>query len=108
MSAHLDFIDTQKRVLWICYEGRGDELEMNLRTYAVEYVPAFRHGRVGICFSRACPEEKGERSTLADQASELVSILTMRRGITEALERRFAQALSIVQKHQASLSEVAS
>jgi len=108
MSAHIDFIDRAKRVLWICYEGRGDELEMNLRTYGVEYVPAFRHGRVGISYARSCPEDKGEHALLADSAEELVEILTMRSGVTKKQEKHFAAALSIVQSYQSEVGEAAS
>ena len=108
MSAHIDFIDRAKRVLWICYEGRGDELEMNLRIYGIEYVPAFRNGRVGISFTRYCPEEKGEQAELAKAAEDLVDILTQRSGVTKKQERRFADALSIVQHFQEQATEVAS
>ena len=108
MSSHIDFIDTAKRVLWVCYEGRGDELEMNLRIYGVEYIPAFRNGRVGISFTRYCPEEKDERAELSQAAEDLVDILTQRSGVTKKQERRFADALSIVQHFQVQVSEVAS
>ncbi|HOX30889.1 MAG TPA: hypothetical protein PLB91_01085 [Spirochaetales bacterium] len=108
MSAHIDFIDTTKRVIWACYEGRGDELEANLRGYGVEYIPTFRNGRIGIGFARYCPEERGEQAQLAKAVEDLVDILTQRSGVTKQQERRFVEALSIVQSFQAQVSEVAS
>jgi hypothetical protein len=91
VSAAIDFVDPQKRVMWISYEGRGDELEANLRAYGVEYVPDFRHGRVGITYTlKAAPED----------AVTLVDILTMRCGVNKGHEDAFHGALYRVQEVQ--------
>jgi len=108
MSARLDYIDKEKRVLWIVYEGRGDELEANLRTYGIEYVPTFRNGRVGIGYSRSAPEDKDKSSQLSECAVTVVALLTIRSGITKSQENDFAYALSMVQGYQRELMENAS
>jgi len=108
MSAHLDYIDKEKRVLWISYIGRGDELEANLRTYGVEYIPAPHSGRVGIGYSRPAPEDKGKSSELSENAVTIVALLTIRSGVTRSQELDFAYALSVVQGYQRELAEATS
>jgi hypothetical protein len=107
-GTHLDFIDREKKVLWISYEGQGDELEANLRAYGVEYVPGFRNGRVGIEFTSECLEANGRPSKLAEAAVTLVAILTMRSGVTKSMEKDFFSALSDVQAHSRTYEEEAS
>ena len=113
MSARLDFIDREKRVLWICFEGRGDELEANLCAYGVRYVPGFRCGRVGIEFDwpleiKGKPGKPGTWGEPAESAVTIVEILTMRQGVTKRHEADFLHALGIVQQHQAAQAEAAS
>jgi len=103
MSTHLEFIDREKQVLWICYEGRGDELEMNLRIYSVRYVPGFRNGRVGIEYTRWDNPLLGQKSALVEAAVTIVDILTMRQGVTKRHEATFVESLGIVQQHQATV-----
>jgi hypothetical protein len=108
-GTHLDFIDREKKVLWISYDGRGDELEANLRAYGVYYVPGFRNGRVGIEFARPCLEAQGHASKLTEAAVTIVSILTMRSGVTKQMEEDFICSLQIVQEHRwGTLEEAAS
>jgi hypothetical protein len=109
MSAHVDFIDKAKRILWMSYDGQGDQLEANLRAYGVEYVPDFRHGRVGISFVRPCSSDGLMKSnTLEYAACEIIDILTMRSGVTKSHESRFMNALATVQEHQRESAEAAS
>jgi hypothetical protein len=107
-GAHIDFIDRAKRVLWLSYDGQGDQLEANLRAYGVEYVPDFRHGRVGISFTQSCPETEGARGLLSDSTEDLLQILTTRSGITIAMEKKFFCALTVVQEHQRDRVEASS
>lgn len=104
-GACVSYIDREKRVVWVSFVGRGDELEGNLRGYGVEYVPAFRVGRVGLPYYRSGPEDKGEQGDFSKAATALVEILTQRTGITKAMEERFAEALSTVQDGQALAAE---
>jgi hypothetical protein len=108
LSAHLSQIDREKKVLWISYEGRGDELEMNLRAYGVRYVPGFCNGRVGIEYSRRDNPPLGRSSELDEAAVTLVDILTMRQGVTKRHEAAFIAAQGVVQQHQADYEEAAS
>lgn len=105
-GACISSIDREKRVVWVSFEGRGDELEGNLRGYGVEYVPAFRVYRVGLPYYRSGPEDKGEQGEFSNAAIELVEILTQRAGITKAMMERFVGALSTVQAAQKLCEEV--
>ena len=105
-GACVSYIDREKRVVWVSFEGRGDELEGNLRGYGVEYVPSFRGCRVGLPFYHSGPEDKGEQGEFSKAAVELVEILTQRAGITKAMMERFVEALSSVQAAQKLCEEV--
>lgn len=103
MSTHIDFVDRVARVAWICFDGRGDELEANMRAYGIEYVPAFRQGCVGVTYRMGI--EETVRARFFDAAVEAVDLLTMRRGITRAQEETFAVDLGLVQDCQMAAAE---
>ena len=98
MSARVSSVDRDAGVVWIAYEGRGDELSANLSVYGVAFVPALRNGVVGITFKKALGDDLV--SVFGDAASDLISVLTARSGITERHERMFATSLMIVQMGQ--------
>lgn len=98
MSARLDFIDHDAGVVWVSYEGRGDELATNLRVYCVDFVPSLRVGRVGIPFRTPLRAETAE--VLTDAAVGVVDLLTVRRGVTKREEREFGSKLITIQSFQ--------
>jgi hypothetical protein len=108
VNAHVDFIDREKRVVWVSYVGRGDELRANLAGYAVDYVPSFFLGRVGLTYSRSCPEDRGEAGRFSEAAVTIISILTMRAGITKGMREEFGICLHEIQTAQKSVMEAAS
>lgn len=110
MSVHVHNWDRASRVLWLIYEGRGDELEANLRGYCVEYVGGSsggltRHGWIGICYRPGMSD--ADRNLFMDSAIELLELLTARSGISPAQERRFAAELATVQNYQCHVTAAA-
>jgi hypothetical protein len=105
MSARANYWDREKRVLWLIYEGRGGELEANLRGYSVDYVPALHTGWIGICYRPGMSD--ADRNLFMDSAIEIVELLTARRGITQTQQRRFLGELATVQNYQYHLAEAA-
>jgi hypothetical protein len=108
MSVRVESWDKEKSVLWLIYEGRGDELEANLHFYCIDYVSskAFstRTGWIGICYRPGMSDT--ERNLFLDSAIKVVELLTARSGITHEQERRFAGHVSTVQAYQCSAAEV--
>lgn len=107
MSAHVELFDQANRVLWLTHDGRGDELEANLRGYCLSYIPGLRHGRVGITYAPNFIDE-ARRQVLAENTEIVIDLLTARRGISQKEEDRFATALIVVQRFQASCLEAVS
>ncbi len=104
MSARVEKADHEVGVLWITYEGRGDELSANLRSYCVDFVPSLYFSRIGISFR---PGLDSEAFGIFDAAAlSMIDLLTARRGVTEREEREFAKSLLIVQFCQRGPVEV--
>ena len=108
MSAHVDYIDREKRVVWISFLGRGDGLKVDLQSNAVDYVPSFYLGRIGLTYCRALPEDRGEIGRFSRAAVELVEVLTARSGITREMRDKFISSLHEIQTAQGSMTEAAS
>lgn len=106
MSAYAERFDRETRTLWVSYDGRGDELEANLRAYAVDYVPGFHYSRIGLSYHPGLTEEG--RENFRENAEIVIDLLTARRGISPAEERRFATALVVVQSYQRLHAEAVS
>jgi len=106
MSARVEKDDHEVGVLWIIYEGRGDELAANLRTYCVDFVPSLYFSRVGIPFRQGLDSEPTEFGVFAAAACSMIDLLTACRGVTEREEREFGTNLFIVQACQQGPVEV--
>jgi len=98
MSARVSSIDRDAGVVWISYEGRGDELSANFSVYGVSFVPSLRNGVIGLPFKDGMGDDSV--SSFGEAAAKLVGVLTLRCGITEKHEQAFATSLMIVQMCQ--------
>ena len=74
-----------------------------MRAYGIEYVPGFRHGRVGVTYRLGLSESV--RAKFFDAAVETIELLTMRKGITRAQEELFAADLGLLQFCQLATAE---
>lgn len=107
MSARVEKADDEVGVLWIIYEGRGDELAANLQTYCVEFVPSLYFSRVGIPYRPGLSSQPTAFGVFAGAACSMIDLLTACRGVTEQEEREFAVNLMTVQSSQEERMEAA-
>lgn len=98
MSARGYYLDRETCVLWVAYEGRGDELPASLSIYNVLFIMSPHRGRIGLPYRQALSEDA--LAAFVHSAARVVSTLVARHGTSRAERDDFATALIVVQSCQ--------
>lgn len=104
MSVTQTKVDRDARVVWVYFDGRQDELALNLRTYGLEYVPSVYRGSVGLTFRSGMRDDA--LAVFISSARTIIDLLTAQRGITKKEEAEFGINLVVAQMCQRTTEEL--